>query len=107
VAPNLQQEGIFVNAILPGLVPSGLTDKYIGLVPQEHVTPVEAIVSGFMTFLDDETSMVGQAMEISLNNRVFRDHQSFADKTQKWLIKDSPLGQTPKYPSKRAEGLKN
>jgi hypothetical protein len=98
VAPNLEQEGIFVNAILPGLVPSGLTNKYIGLVPQEYVTPVEAIVAGFGALLDDETGMVGQAMEISLNSRVFRDHQSFADESQKWLTKDSPLGQTPKYP---------
>lgn len=98
VAPNLQQEGIAVNAILPGLVPSGLTAPFLDMVSKQYITSQEAMVAGYEVFLDDETQMTGKAMEVSLENRYFRDHHEFSDEPLRWFIEDSFLGKVKSYP---------
>ncbi|KAJ5091560.1 hypothetical protein NUU61_006430 [Penicillium alfredii] len=67
IAPLLKQkENIFINCVLPGIVPTPIIPpEMIAAVAPEHLTPVETIVKAFQTFLEDSTGMTGELLECS------------------------------------------
>jgi hypothetical protein len=72
-------EPITVNAILPGMVATGiLSSDIVAGVPTEYRTPASLIVKAIETIIDD-SSITGQAIECSGSEIVFRPPLPFVN----------------------------
>ncbi|KAF2800800.1 NAD(P)-binding protein, partial [Melanomma pulvis-pyrius CBS 109.77] len=83
--PEFVKEGITVNCICPGFIPTNLCPPEILKVwPKEHITPLSTAIKAIDAFLGDDT-MTGQAVELSQENIYFREMVEWANESQKWI----------------------
>lgn len=67
------RDNIRVNCLCPGTVATGiLTKEEYGQLPPEIFTPLEKITGVVWNMIEDE-SLVGQAVEVAVNNVYYRD----------------------------------
>jgi len=87
--PIMVKEGITVNAICPGFIPTNLCPPQILEVwPKEHITPLSTAIKAIDAFLGDET-MSGQTVELSQKQIYFRQCVDWANDSQKWVGEES------------------
>lgn len=69
----LQKENIAINAVLPGIVHTNIIPpEMVAAVSPEAMTPVSAIVSAYVRFLDHEdASLSGEALECAADKQIF------------------------------------
>jgi 15-hydroxyprostaglandin dehydrogenase (NAD) len=88
-APVMIQEGITVNAICPGFIPTNLCPPgLLELWPKEHITPLSTAIKAIDAFLEDDT-MTGETVELSQENIYFRKHVDWANESQRWVGEES------------------
>ena len=79
-----QNEPITVNAILPGMVATGiLSDEIVGNVPEQYRTPASLIVQAIKDVLAD-SSITGQAIECSGKDIVFRPPPHYVNEASEY-----------------------
>ncbi|CAG8107319.1 unnamed protein product [Penicillium salamii] len=73
VAPLLKQkENIHINCVMPGMVDTPIVPpEMTAAVTPECLTPMQTILDGFETFLNDSTGMAGELLEGSANRLIF------------------------------------
>lgn len=87
--PIMVKEGITVNAICPGFIPTNLCPPQILEVwPKEHITPLSTAIKAIDAFLGDDT-MSGQTVELSQENIYFRQCVDWVNDSQKWIGTES------------------
>jgi 15-hydroxyprostaglandin dehydrogenase (NAD) len=87
--PVMVKEGITVNAICPGFIPTHLCPPQIlELWPKEHITPMSTAIKAIDAFLGDD-AMTGQTVELSQGNIYFRTHVDWVNDSQKWIGTES------------------
>ncbi|KAF2707441.1 15-hydroxyprostaglandin dehydrogenase [Pleomassaria siparia CBS 279.74] len=87
--PVLVNEGITVNCICPGFIPTNLCPPEILKVwPEEHMTPLSTALKAMDAFLDDDT-MSGQTVELSQDKIYFREMVDWVNESQKWIGTES------------------
>jgi len=87
--PVFVKEGITVNAICPGFIPTNLCPPEILEVwPKEHITPLSTATKAIDAFLGDDT-MTGQTVELSQENIYFREMVDWVNESQKWIGTES------------------
>jgi 15-hydroxyprostaglandin dehydrogenase (NAD) len=87
--PVFVKEGITVNAICPGFIPTNLCPPEILKVwPKEHITPLSTATKAIDAFLGDDT-MTGQTVELSQENIYFREMVDWVNESQKWIGTES------------------
>ncbi|UNI18342.1 15-hydroxyprostaglandin dehydrogenase (NAD(+)) [Purpureocillium takamizusanense] len=90
IAPSLKPDSIAVNAILPGFTPSNMTAPLLGVIPDQYVTSLDTMVAAYDVFLDDDSQMTGQVLEVSASKKWhFRDHPTYPDEEIRWLNEES------------------
>ena len=83
------KEGITVNAICPGFIPTNLCPPDLLKVwPKEHITPVETALKAIDAFLGDD-EMTAQTVELSLDKLYFREMVEWANESQRWIGNES------------------
>lgn len=81
VAPLLKaKENILINTVLPGavatpIVPQGMIDA----ISEECLTPVSTILEAHDKFIDDDTGMIGKALEASAKDLIFYDPPEYGN----------------------------
>ncbi len=89
MAPDLLQHNVRINCLCPGLVKSGLTDAFVNLIPEEHLTSTDDIVQAHRRFIEgDET---GRVADISKGKIYLREEPQYVDESQRWLTENLPL----------------
>ncbi|OQE37879.1 hypothetical protein PENCOP_c009G02256 [Penicillium coprophilum] len=89
IGPRLQNQGIQVNAILPGCVLTGATPSHIqSLVPDDRWTSLAAICKAYDTFVDDQAKYFGQCLEVSVDKVYFRSPPNYCDDAQAFVSSD-------------------
>lgn len=79
-----QNEPITVNAILPGMVATGiLSADLVEGVPKQYRTPASLIVQAIENIIND-SSITGQAIECSGEDIVFRPPPPFANEASEF-----------------------
>jgi hypothetical protein len=79
-----QNEPITVNAILPGMVATGiLSDEIVECVPEQYRTPASLIVEAINNVLAD-SSITGQAIECSGKDIVFRPPPDYVNEASEY-----------------------
>ncbi|KAF2466730.1 15-hydroxyprostaglandin dehydrogenase [Lindgomyces ingoldianus] len=87
--PVFVKEGITVNCICPGFIPTNLCPPHVlELWPKEHITPLSTATKAIDAFLGDDT-MTGQTVELSLDQLYFRQMPEWANDSQKWIGTES------------------
>lgn len=87
--PIFVKEGITVNCICPGFIPTNLCPPQVLEVwPEEHITPLSTAIKAIDAFLGDDT-LTGQVVELSQENIYFRDHVDWVNESQKWIGTES------------------
>ncbi|KAF2737915.1 15-hydroxyprostaglandin dehydrogenase [Polyplosphaeria fusca] len=87
--PELVKEGITVNCICPGFVPTNLCPPGILEVwPKEHITPLTTVTKAIDAFLGDDT-MTGQAVELSQGNLYPRPMHDYPNASQRWIAEEA------------------
>ncbi|KAF2121853.1 hypothetical protein BDV96DRAFT_459886, partial [Lophiotrema nucula] len=87
--PVFVEEGITVNCICPGFIPTNLCPPQILAVwPKEHITPLSTATKAIDAFLEDDT-LTGQSVELSLDKLYFRKMADWANESQRWIGEDS------------------
>ncbi|OJJ56267.1 hypothetical protein ASPSYDRAFT_48547 [Aspergillus sydowii CBS 593.65] len=73
IAPLLKQkENILINVVMPGMVDTPIVPpEMTAAVTPECLTPVETVLKGYQTFLQDTTGMTGQTLECSVNKLIY------------------------------------
>ncbi|ORY15881.1 hypothetical protein BCR34DRAFT_464183, partial [Clohesyomyces aquaticus] len=87
--PVFVKEGITVNCICPGFIPTALAPP--GILerwPKEHITPLSTATKAIDAFLGDD-NMTGQAVELSQDKIYFRDMVDWVNESQKWIGTES------------------
>lgn len=75
---------------MPGFVVTGITiPALVSVIPKQYVTPMESMMDGFDTFLDDTNGLYGQVLDVSINKVHFRKPPDYVDEPQRWLGEDS------------------
>ena len=89
----LAQENVSVNAILPGLVSTGMTPpRIIAQCPQEYLTPISTILRAYDDLMEEETvggSMkrkTGRCLEAAQGELYYREPVEFPSDGQRWLF---------------------
>ncbi|KAI3394415.1 hypothetical protein diail_2827 [Diaporthe ilicicola] len=94
VAPILKiKENIRVNAVLPGIVPTGAVPQAsIDATKPEHLTPVETVVSAYERCLNEE-ALNGELIECSTDKHFFlpRSNMANGDATKRACTVWDPL----------------
>ncbi|KAJ6256447.1 15-hydroxyprostaglandin dehydrogenase [NAD(+)] [Drechslerella dactyloides] len=89
VAETFREDGIRVNAICPGLVPTAIfPGKLTDFFPEEYITPVSTIVAAYDKFITDET-LAGKVVECSQDRHFFRDRPEYPNESQRWMHEES------------------
>ncbi|KAF1950330.1 NAD(P)-binding protein [Byssothecium circinans] len=89
--PIMVKEGITVNAILPGFIPTNLCPPQILKVwPKEHITPLSTAIKAIDAFLADD-SMTGETVELSQENIYFRKCVDYPNESQRWIGEESHI----------------
>ncbi|KAK6355594.1 hypothetical protein TWF696_004693 [Orbilia brochopaga] len=89
VADTFRQDGIRVNAICPGLVPTAIfPGKLTDFFPEEYITPVSTIVAAYDKFIADE-ALAGKVVECSQDQHFFREHPEYPNESQRWMHEES------------------
>ncbi len=98
-AKLLAGDGLAVNAILPGLVSTGLTPPWmISQCPPEYVTPMSTILQAYDDLMQDETvdgkveRKSGKCLEASQGELYYREQVDFPSDGQRWLCDDNANG---------------
>jgi NAD(P)-dependent dehydrogenase (short-subunit alcohol dehydrogenase family) len=87
--PVFVKEGITVNCICPGFIPTGLCPPgLLEIWPKEHITPLSTAIKAIDEFLGDDT-MTGQAVELSQGDIFFRKPVDYPNESQRWIGEDS------------------
>ncbi|KAF2252658.1 NAD(P)-binding protein, partial [Trematosphaeria pertusa] len=87
--PVMVKEGITVNAICPGFIPTNLCPPQILKVwPKEHITPMSTAIKAIDAFLGDD-AMSGETVELSQDTIYFRKPVEWANESQKWIGTES------------------
>ncbi|KAJ5470744.1 hypothetical protein N7530_008101 [Penicillium desertorum] len=73
VAPLLKQkENILINCVMPGIVDTPIVPpEMIAAVTPECITPVQTVLRGYETFLEDSTGMAGEILECSADKLIY------------------------------------
>lgn len=92
-------EGIRVNAILPGVVATGLlTQEELDTYPKDSFTPIESVVSTVLQIIQGDSmtdsksrsvagkDMHGQAVEINIKNIYFRYQPEWCDEKMQGVM---------------------
>ena len=93
LGPILSKDGITINALLPGLVLTGLTKGAKSL--PEFLTPTATVVKACERFI--ETNDTGLCAEISKDNIYLREQASYSDETQKRVLTKLAESATPDF----------
>jgi 15-hydroxyprostaglandin dehydrogenase (NAD) len=73
-----------VNCIVPGFVITRITiPTLVDLMPKQYITPMETIMKGFDTFLDDAEGKTGELLECSIDKGYFRKPVKYVDESTK------------------------
>lgn len=81
---------ISVNCILPSFVVTGITiPPLVAVIPKQYITPMETMMEGFDTFLNDVERKTGQVLDISIDKVYFKKPVDYVDDSEKWLVEDS------------------
>lgn len=84
----MQDEGepITVNAIIPGLVATGILDAaLVNSIPAQHRTPVSVIVQAIENIIND-SSITGQAIECSGTEIVARPPAPYINEAARYIM---------------------
>jgi 15-hydroxyprostaglandin dehydrogenase (NAD) len=97
--PLLAQDNLSVNAILPGLVPTGLAPPWlIAQCPQEVITPMSTILQAYDDLMKEETvdgtlkRKTGQCLEAAENKLYYREAVDYPSDGQRWLMDELATG---------------
>ena len=94
VGPRLlAEDNLTVNAILPGMVVTGLTPPWlIAHIPQEYLTPMGTILRAFDDLIKEETvdgklqRKTGRCLEASEDKLFYREPVEYPSDGQRWLF---------------------
>jgi len=79
------KEGITVNCICPGLVPTNIMPGAIAqATPKEHITPLATIVRAVEAFINDD-SLQGKVAECSAESITYRPPNEYRDEATKYI----------------------
>lgn len=94
----LAEDNLTVNAILPGIVVTGLTPPwFVAQVPQERLTPMRTILRAFDDLIKEETvdgklqRKTGQCLEAAEDNLFYREPVEFASDGQRWIFEEMTI----------------
>lgn len=89
----LAQDNVSVNAIMPGLVSTGMTPPWMmALCPQEYLTPISTILRAYDDLMEEETvggsvkRKTGKCLEAAQAELYYRDMVEFPSDGQRWLF---------------------
>ena len=88
MASHLNDVGVTINCICPGVVATGLTEPMLNLWPKEKLTPYTTIMKAYDRFLDGAET--GCVAEISTENIYLRDQYAYGDEVQEWICANFP-----------------
>lgn len=95
-ATLLSEDGLSVNAILPGLVSTGLTPPWlISQCPQEYLTPMSTILQAYDDLMQEEMvdgkvkRKSGKCLEASQGGLYYREQMEFPSDGQRWICDDN------------------
>lgn len=71
------------------MVSSALTAPLIGVIPDQYITPMSVMMAAYDVFLEDNTGIAGEVMEVSVDQWHFRKPAPFLDEQQRWMAEDS------------------
>ncbi|KAJ5794567.1 hypothetical protein N7457_001166 [Penicillium paradoxum] len=73
VAPLLKQkDNILINCVMPGIVDTPIVPReMIAAVSPECTTPIQTVLRGYETFLEDSTGMTGELLECSAEKLIY------------------------------------
>ena len=92
------KQGITINCILPGFVPTNLAPpKIIERMPKQYITPMSTVMRAFDTFLGDR-KMTGQTVELSGHELHFHTIPKYPDEISRWLHEESKYLWNEVYP---------
>lgn len=100
VGPRLlADDNLTVNAILPGMVVTGLTPPWlVAQIPQEYLTPMSTILRAFDDLIKEETvdgrlhRKTGQCLEAAEDKLFYREPVEFPSDGQRWLFDENANG---------------
>ncbi|KAI7696478.1 hypothetical protein KC353_g17513, partial [Hortaea werneckii] len=81
VAPLLKaKEGIYINVAMPGAVETPIVPpEMIAAVSKDCLTPISTILAAHDRFIEDNTGMVGQALEGSADQLIFYEPVAYGN----------------------------
>ncbi|CZR68757.1 related to 15-hydroxyprostaglandin dehydrogenase (NAD(+)) [Phialocephala subalpina] len=79
-------ENITLNCVCPGPVDTGISPGMQKLVPEEHMTPMDVVVSAFDKFLSED--ITGQVAECSGTEVFIRQPVEYSNDTARFLNQD-------------------
>ncbi|KAH6665415.1 hypothetical protein B0J14DRAFT_521934 [Halenospora varia] len=81
IAPVLKlKENIFINTVLPGIVPTKIIPpEMIAAVSEDCLTPVDTIVRAYDHFLADDNQQTGEALECSVKDHFLIPKQEYVN----------------------------
>jgi len=82
--PQFKDERIFINAILPGMVDTGIqTQDMMALYPKDHWTTIDAVIAAYDSFLNSEDA--GQTTEVAINELIPRKQPEYGNESQRYI----------------------
>ena len=91
VAPMFAVDDIRVNAILPVMIATNLMPEQLRAEWDEaQLTPMATALKAYDTFLDDE-SMIGQTVELTLEELVFKQRPEYSNANVSWMFSQTEL----------------
>lgn len=77
---SIQKENIFINTVLPGIVPTKIIPpEMIAAVSEDCLTPVDTIVRAYDHFLADDNQQTGEALECSVKYHFLVPKQEYVN----------------------------
>lgn len=86
--PTLIKSNVTINAILPGFVPSAMTNPILPITPVEYITPLTTIGNAVAQLMEGEQT--GQTLECSGAELFYQKQQAYPNEIARWVCEDAP-----------------